>query len=87
MTRANRKRTTADDGHRGPDNGRLGSAWRLALVFLVATLIWLLILYVNRVVFGPGYDRLNHVVSALLATTLTVPAVVLARRFLDKRPL
>lgn len=88
MTRADCLRTTADDGgHRGPGNRRLGSAWRITLVFLVATLIWLLILHVNRVVFGPDYDRLGHLVSALLATTLTVPAVVLARRFLDKRPL
>ncbi|WP_227773339.1 CPBP family intramembrane glutamic endopeptidase [Haladaptatus pallidirubidus] len=65
----------------------MGLAWRIAFVFLVVILIWLLILHVNRVVFGPGYDRLGHVVSALLLTTLTVPAVVLARRFLDKRPL
>lgn len=37
--------------------------------------------------FSPGYDRLGHGVNAALATALAVPTIVLARRFLDKRPL
>lgn len=65
---------------------RLGLLWRLAIVLVAGSFVWLGILYVDRTFFGSGYDRLGHVTSAVLATVLTVPTVVLARRFLDRRP-
>ncbi|GAB7019468.1 CPBP family glutamic-type intramembrane protease [Halostagnicola bangensis] len=40
----------------------------------------------SRAAFGAGYDRTGHVMSAVLATVLTVPVVVLARHVLDRRP-
>lgn len=90
--------TEVDDGTRSPDgtvgnrprsdaDQQIGLFWRIAIVFAGATLIWLLIVYVNQTVFGPEYDRTGHVVNAVLASLLTVPLVVLARRILDKRPL
>lgn len=89
MTNSETNRSTAAvAGRSGPDGeGRLGLPWRITIVFITVTVIWLLIGYVNQLAFGPGYERLGHVVNAVLATVLTVPAIVLARRSLDKRPL
>lgn len=80
-------RDTTDGNRPRRDAGRrIGLFWRIAIVFAGVTLIWLLIGYVNQTVFGPGYDRTAHVVNAVLATLLTVPLVVVARRGLDERP-
>lgn len=89
MTNSDTNRSTAAvAGSSGPNGeGRLGVPWRVTIVFLTVTVIWLLIGYVNQLAFGPEYERLGHVVNAVLATVLTVPAIVLARRSLDKRPL
>jgi uncharacterized protein len=65
---------------------QVGLFWRVTIVFIGVTLIWLLIGYVNQTAFGPGYDRTAHVVNAVLASLLTVPLVVVARRVLDERP-
>lgn len=56
-------------------------------MFVAVALIWLFIMCFNNLVFGGEYTRLGHVVNAILATSLTVPAVILARRFLDNRSL
>lgn len=87
MSRSNLNRLSADEEQSGSNGGRLGVAWRITVVFIATALIWLFIGYVYQSVFGSGYDRLGHVINAVLATVLTVPVVVLARRFLDKRPL
>lgn len=80
--------TVVDRGRSGTDDERrLGLLRRIAVVFVAVTLIWLLIVYVNQLSFGSGYDRLGHGVNAVLATALAVPTIVLARRFLDERPL
>lgn len=89
MVEADSNRSAVVDGRRSGanDERRLGLFRRIAVVFVAVTLIWLLIVYVNQLSFGPGYARLGHGVNAVLATALAVPTIVLARRFLDKRPL
>lgn len=69
------------------DDSRLGLFWRIGIVFVGVTAIWLLMYNVTNVVFEPGYTRPSHVTSAVLATVLTVPLVVVARRYLDRRSL
>lgn len=87
MTNSSSERAAGADGDRPRDTDRrLSLLWRVAIVFAAVTLIWLVILYGNRLAFGPDYDRTAHVVSAVLATALTLPVIVLARRFLDRRP-
>ncbi|MFC6906889.1 type II CAAX endopeptidase family protein [Halalkalicoccus tibetensis] len=83
------KADDANDEGRNAEEGddRVGLVWRLAAVFAGVTAIWLLIFVMSDAVFEPGYSRPGHVTSAVLATVLTVPLVVLARRRLDKRPL
>jgi hypothetical protein len=41
-------------------NRQLALFWRIAVVLVSVTLIWLFVGYVNRIFFGPGYDRLGH---------------------------
>lgn len=87
MTDSRHVRTGGSSGDRPQDAGhRISLFWRIAAVFVAVTIIWLVIQYVSRAAFGTDYDRAGHVVSAVLATVLTVPVVVLARRVLDRRP-
>ncbi|MEH1124255.1 CPBP family intramembrane glutamic endopeptidase [Micromonospora sp. CPCC 206061] len=65
---------------------RLHLVWRIAIVFGAATLIWLFIHWMGDALFGSGYDRGRHVASAVAATALAVPMVVLAYRHLDRLP-
>jgi membrane protease YdiL (CAAX protease family) len=60
--------------------------WRVAIVFAAATLIWLFIYWAGDVLFGPDYHRGRHLASAVAATALAVPMVVLAYRRLDRLP-
>jgi uncharacterized protein len=77
-----------DEGRNAEEEeDRVGLVWRLAAVFAGVTAIWFLIIAMSAAVFEPGYSRPGHVTNALLATVLTVPLVVLARRHLDKRSL
>lgn len=57
------------------------------MVLVAASFVWLGIGAVNRTVFGAGYDPLGHATSAVLTSLLIVPTVVLARRYLDRRPM
>lgn len=68
-------------------DGRLGLLWRIAMVLVAASLVWLGIIEANRTFIGAGYDPLGHATSAVLTSVLIVPLVVLARRYLDRRPL
>ncbi|AHG00347.1 CAAX amino terminal protease [Halostagnicola larsenii XH-48] len=87
MADSRRVRTEGSNGDRPQDTGhRISLFWRIAAVFVAVTIIWLVIQYVSRAAFGTGYDRDGHVVSGVLATVLTLPVVVLARRVLDRRP-
>lgn len=69
------------------NDSRLGLFWRIGIVFVGMTAIWLLTYNVTSIVFEPGYTRPGHVTSAILATVLTVPLVVAVRRYLDNRSL
>ncbi|EMA48056.1 CPBP family intramembrane glutamic endopeptidase [Halococcus salifodinae] len=88
MTDSGDERSAGTNGNnsRSATNRQLALFWRIAVVLVSVTLIWLFVVYVGRTFFGPGYDRLGHVVSAVLTSVLVVPVVVLARRFLDQRP-
>lgn len=91
VTNADRDRSSASGDPDGTspqiDSDRLGLPWRILLVFVGVTLIWLLIGYVNQTAFEPGYDQTGHVASAVIATLLTVPLIIFARRRVDGRPL
>lgn len=73
--------TGNDGGWRRPD-----LVWRIVIVFVAAMVIWLLVSQLTRVVFGPDYSRVGHIVLAVGASMLALPTVVLARRYLDRRP-
>jgi hypothetical protein len=60
--------------------------WRVTIVTGATVLIWWILGQVATAWFGEDYSRAGHVVRAVLATGLTVPMVVLARRWLDRRP-
>ncbi|WP_250034840.1 CPBP family intramembrane glutamic endopeptidase [Paractinoplanes maris] len=66
---------------------RLPGAVRIGIVFGAATLIWLFIHWARGALFGgDGYSRGGHAFSAVTATVLAVPMVVLAYRHLDRLP-
>ena len=66
--------------------GRLNLFWRVAVVFLAVTLVWLFVTQGLGSFFGPAYpDRVGHAVRALLTSALVVPLIFLARRYLDRR--
>lgn len=65
--------------------GRLGLFWRVVIVFLAVTLVWLFVVQVLGPLFGPAYsNRVGHVVRALLTSALVVSLMCLARRYLDR---
>src|SRR5690625_421572 len=65
---------------------RLSLFWRVLLVFIGASIIWRISRGVNAWVGGEvDYDRLAHIISALLIFSLATPMVIIARKFLDKR--
>jgi membrane protease YdiL (CAAX protease family) len=68
------------------NGGRLSLFWRIAIVVGGATLVWSLVYRVGDAWFGTGYDRIRHIVSAVLTSALVVPGVVLAWRVLDRCP-
>lgn len=59
---------------------------RVGLVWVAMVAIWLLLFFVRDVIWGAdpgGYSIGGHVTSAVLASLLAVPTVVVARRVLD----
>ncbi|MCY1139431.1 type II CAAX endopeptidase family protein [Actinoplanes sp. Pm04-4] len=67
--------------------GRPHVAVRIGIVFGAATAIWLFLHWARDAVFGASdYDRGAHVFSAVTATVLAVPLVVLAWRYLNRVP-
>lgn len=66
--------------------GRLNLFWRVAVVFVAVTLVWLFVTQGLGSFFGPAYpDRVGHAVRAVLTSALVVPLIFLARRYLDRR--
>lgn len=66
--------------------GRPPLAVRVGAVFVGVTAIWLLLSFGVDALVGQDYSRPAHVVRAVGATVLTVPLILAARRFLDRRP-
>jgi membrane protease YdiL (CAAX protease family) len=59
---------------------------RVAAVFAAACLVWIA-MYTALAPLGDSHaNRLGHAARAVLTVALAVPMVVLARRFLDRRP-
>ncbi len=65
---------------------RIGLLWRVAIVWVAATLIWLLIGALAHARFGPDYSLQAHVMRAILASLQVLPMIAWAHRFLDRRP-
>ncbi|MDQ3794220.1 MAG: hypothetical protein M3316_00835 [Actinomycetota bacterium] len=54
--------------------GRLGLFWRVVIVFLAVTLVWLFVVEGLSPFFGSAYsNRVGHVVRALLTSARVVP--------------
>jgi membrane protease YdiL (CAAX protease family) len=71
---------------KGADD-RLNLFWRVAVVFVAVTLVWLFVAQGLGSLFGPAYsDRVGHAVRAVLTSALVVPLILLSRRYLDRRP-
>jgi membrane protease YdiL (CAAX protease family) len=64
-------------------------AVRVVLVLVAAWLIWTFVIHGLAPLLGmdPHADRTGHAVRAVLTALLAVPVVLLARRYLDRRPL
>ncbi|WP_421951764.1 CPBP family intramembrane glutamic endopeptidase [Pelagibacterium sp.] len=59
---------------------------RVGIVWLAMVAIWLLLGTLRDLIWGTGHDGYSfggHVASAILATVLAVPVIVVARRVLD----
>jgi membrane protease YdiL (CAAX protease family) len=68
-------------------DNRPSLSWRVALVFLAVVVIWLFVVEGLGPFFGPAYsDRVGHAVRAVAVSALVVPLIVVARRYLDRRP-
>ncbi|CKI65445.1 caax amino protease [Mycolicibacterium smegmatis] len=66
--------------------GRPPLAVRIAAVFVGVTAIWMLLGAGVGAILGEEYSRPAHIVRAVGATVLTVPAIFAARRLLDRAP-
>ena len=76
--------TTAAQGE-SPQPARLHVAWRITIVFAVATAATLLISELATAFFGPDYDRGGHALQAVLRAPVFLAIVVAARHWLDRR--
>ncbi len=59
---------------------------RVAAVFAAACLVWITVSIALAPLGDAHGNRLGHAARAVLTVALAVPVVVLARRFLDRRP-
>lgn len=72
---------------RSPEyEGRPGPYWRVAIVVTAVIAVWMFVYHVPTVVLGSDYELRTHAALAVLLVVLTVPVVVLARRYLDRQP-
>jgi membrane protease YdiL (CAAX protease family) len=72
---------TSEDGERRP-----GLVWRLAIVMAAAWLGWRGAKALATALYGVEYSRPRHVLLAVTVSAVAVAIVVVARRFLDRRP-
>lgn len=69
------------------DHQRLSLIWRIPIVFTAISIIWWISSGVNTWIGVEGeYSRTAHVLSALLIFSLVIPLIIVARKYLDKRP-
>lgn len=64
---------------------RLSLFWRMSLVWIAVTIVWLGIRLVVNEAFGSEYSRSSHIVRAALTSVMIIPLILFARRFLDRR--
>ena len=78
----------SSESPRSTDGGRRPNLlWRVTLVFVAVVVIWLFVVEGIGSFFGPAYsDRGGHFVRAVAISALVIPLIVLARRYLDRRP-
>ena len=65
-------------------------AWRVGAIWLAVVGIWLFLGWIRDAVWGSGYAGYTlggHLMSAVLATLLTVPLVIVMLRLLDRAKL
>jgi uncharacterized protein len=60
--------------------------WRISIVFIAITLVWLCIRIFVDTQLGEAYSRSSHITRAVLTSIVIIPIIVAARRFLDRRP-
>lgn len=66
---------------------RLSLIWRILIVFTAISVIWWISSGVNAWIGVEGeYNRTAHILSALLIFSLVIPLIIIARKYLDKRP-
>lgn len=59
--------------------------WRVAIVFVAATVLWILVQNTVSAIFGGEYSRGTHGIRAALIFAFAVPMIIAARRLLDGR--
>lgn len=64
---------------------RLHLFWRITIVFIAVTLVWLVVRASVNAYWGLEYTRTSHMVRAVLTSLVIIPLIVSARRFLDRR--
>lgn len=69
-----------------PSEQRLGTPARIGIVIAGTVAIWSLMASVSARVFGGDVGTVSRIVCALIVFGLAVPMIILARRFLDRRP-
>lgn len=68
-------------------NGNLALLVRIAIVLIATIAVWLVVIEGLGPFFGPAYsDRVGHATRAVLISALAIPLVLLAWRYLDRRP-
>ncbi|MCQ3930771.1 MAG: CPBP family intramembrane metalloprotease [Chloroflexi bacterium] len=64
---------------------RLSLFWRMALVWVAATIVWFCIRLGVNAAFGSDYSRSSHIIRAVLTSWVIIPLILFARRCLDRR--
>jgi membrane protease YdiL (CAAX protease family) len=67
------------------NGGRVNLHWRIGIVFIAVTLVWLCIRTFVDTQLGEEYSRSSHIIRAVLTSLVIIPLIVAARRFLDRR--
>jgi uncharacterized protein len=65
---------------------RISLFWRISIVFIAVTLVWLGIRAFVDMQMGEEYSRSSHILRAVVTSIVIIPLIIAARRFLDRRP-